>query len=62
MSDAGAPFLKFENRLDVAFDMPAAKGGMQDAAAARKALEDAIKRIPDGALQALRGFRLTLLA
>lgn len=61
MSDGGTPIVKYENRLDVAFDVP--NGGVvQDDKAARKALLDAVAAIPSAALNAMRSFRLTVVA
>ncbi len=60
MGDGGAGVFRFENRIDV--ELTVAESARQDVKSARKALEDAVRRIPEAALRGFRGFRLTVMA
>lgn len=62
MSDGGR-YLDFENVLNIEAKFPTTgKNQLQDVAAARKALTDAIHQIPEASLRGLKGFRLTVMA
>lgn len=60
MGDGGTGIFKFENRIDVEVVIPESQ--KMDVQAARKTLDDAIRRIPETALRGFRSFRISVLA
>jgi len=57
---AGERLFKLENTFNVDVRIP--ESHAQDARAARKILEDAVKQIPDTMLRQVRNFKITVLA
>jgi hypothetical protein len=60
MGDGGSGIFRFENRIDV--EVTIAESARQDVQSARKALEEAVRRIPEAALRGFRGFRISVMA
>jgi hypothetical protein len=60
MGDGGTGIFKFENRIDVEVVIP--ESSKMDIQAARRTLDDAVRRIPESALRGFRGFRISVMA
>jgi hypothetical protein len=62
MGDEAKRLIKAEHKLDVEYRVREGQAEAVDVKAARKAIEEAVKGIPDTALKGLKSFRVSILA